>query len=70
VSLRGMRSLEHFQAPAVARWHVHLHSLATPIHELSGLGLDSVLQPELSRWSYGDAPELPKNIFFLFFTVP
>ena len=25
-------------APAVSRWHAHLHSLATPIHALSGLG--------------------------------
>jgi hypothetical protein len=25
------------QHPAVARWHAHLHGLATAIHELSGL---------------------------------
>jgi len=25
-------------APAVSRWHAHLHSLETPIHALSGLG--------------------------------
>jgi len=26
------------QLPAVARWHAHLRGLATPIHEISGLG--------------------------------
>jgi hypothetical protein len=26
------------RAPAVARWRAHLHSLATLIHETSGLG--------------------------------
>ena len=30
-------STPRIQAPAVARWHAHPHSLATPIHELSGL---------------------------------
>jgi hypothetical protein len=27
------------QHPAVARWHAHLHGLATAIHETSGLSL-------------------------------
>ena len=27
------------QHPAVARWHAHLHGLATPIHETSGLAI-------------------------------
>ena len=29
------------QHPAVARWHVHLHGLATAIHEISGLPVRS-----------------------------
>ena len=27
--------------PAVARWHSHLHGLATAIHEIDGLGLQN-----------------------------
>jgi hypothetical protein len=32
--LSGMPRNQH---PAVARWHAHLHGLATVIHETSGL---------------------------------
>ncbi|MDH3557284.1 MAG: hypothetical protein OES18_15685 [Deltaproteobacteria bacterium] len=31
-------STPRVRAPAVAGWHAHLHSLATTIHETSGLG--------------------------------
>jgi hypothetical protein len=37
----GTNTLHAAQAPAlraVARWHDHLHGLATAIHEISGLG--------------------------------
>jgi hypothetical protein len=37
----GTNPLHAAQAPAlraVARWHAHLHGLATAIHEISGLG--------------------------------
>ena len=33
------------QHPAVARWHAHLRSLATAIHEISGLDLKSLGLP-------------------------
>ena len=36
------------------------------IHELSGLSFDSVFQPELSRGSCGDTPELPRYFFSCF----
>jgi hypothetical protein len=38
----GTNTLHAAQAPAlraVAKWHAHLHGLATAIHETSGLGL-------------------------------
>ena len=42
------------QPPAVARWHAHLHDLATAIHEISGLklyylSLSDNLSPELGQ---------------------
>ena len=32
-------STPRVQPPAVAKWHVHLCGLATPVHDTSGLGL-------------------------------
>jgi hypothetical protein len=37
VTLARMSSKPRIQSPAVARWHTHLHGLATPIREISGL---------------------------------
>jgi hypothetical protein len=36
------------QHPVVARWHAHLHGLATAIHETSGLKSTSPLEFEYS----------------------
>jgi hypothetical protein len=45
------------QPPAVARWHTHLHGLATVISETSGLGvalldMEKVESYNGSRWNY------------------
>ena len=57
-------STPRIQYPAVARWHALLHDLATPVHEISGLGkkyrqnMHNLFRPVSSKkpWSKESGP--------------